>query len=216
MTQVLKLSASKRSETGSAAARRMRRQGRVPAVLYGHGQDPVSLDVGVREFADAMQHHVRFVELEFDGTAESAIIREVQFDTFGQHVQHIDFIRAALDEKLEIEVEVVLKGMAIGVTKQNGVLEQLQDRVEGRCSPRNLPENIELDISELEVEASLQVKDLPALPGVEYLDDPEKAICHISVVKVAEEPEGDGEEVAAEPEVVGSADKDKEPAGDDS
>jgi large subunit ribosomal protein L25 len=218
MTKVVKLGAAKRGVTGSAAMRRLRRSGRVPAVLYGHGKTPVHLDLSDRDFGDAWHKHARFVELSFEGTIESALIRDVQFDVFGQRFVHIDFVRASLDEKLEIDLGVTLKGIPIGVSKQNGVLEQMMDHVVVLCSPRDLPESLELDVSGLELNKSILVKDLPQLNGVEYVDDPDRAVCHVSVVKVIEPvaPAAEAGEGAAEPEVVGAAGKDeaKEPAAE--
>jgi large subunit ribosomal protein L25 len=218
MTNVVKLGAAKRGVTGSAAMRRLRRDGHVPAVLYGHGKAPVHLQLSDREFGDVYHRHAKFVELSFEGTVESALIRDVQLDVFGQRFVHIDFVRAALDEKLEIDLGVLLKGIPVGVSKQNGVLEQIMDHVVVLCAPRDLPESVEIDVSGLELGKSILVKDLPVLPGVQYVDDGERAVCHVSKVKIIEPVAAPAEaaEGAAEPEVVGAAGKEeaKEPAGD--
>jgi large subunit ribosomal protein L25 len=120
-----------RSTLGKRNNRRLRRSGHVPAVLYGHGQESVSLAVPKSAIEGALRHHSRLVDLA-GGANESALISEIQWDTFGLEVLHVDFTRASADERIEVEVSIELKGQAVGA-KEGGVVEQVLREVQIEC-----------------------------------------------------------------------------------
>ena len=202
MAQVTKLSAAKRDASGSRAAGVMRRGGRIPVVLYGHKQDAVALSIDAHDFGAALDNNAQFVELETDGAPETAVIREVQYDTYGQNVLHVDFVRVDIDEPIVVPVAVELRGHPKGLS-EGGVLERQMTDVKVRCSPRNMPERIEINIAELGLHDAVLLKDLPLPEGAEIVDDPEKPVCTVVAGRHEEEEAEPAVEAAEGPEVIG-------------
>src|SRR5947209_14570751 len=115
MSNTITIAALPRAETGSRAMRRLRAEGRIPAVIYGHGQDPGLLSVDRHEFDGLLRHGAHgLLDVQVDGAIESAIIKDVQFDAFGREILHVDFARVSRGERVVVEVQVVLKGTAPG------------------------------------------------------------------------------------------------------
>lgn len=188
-----------RSSLGKKNNRRLRRSGQVPAVLYGHGQESVSLSISTSAIEGALRHHSRLVDLA--GAAnESALISDVQWDTFGLEVLHVDFTRASADERIEVEVSVELKGQAVGV-KEGGVIEQVLREVQIECPAGSIPEKLVLNIADLALGGSLTCAALKLPEGATLLTDADEMIVHCVT------PREEGEEAAvgegAEPELIG-------------
>lgn len=213
MTTKVSLKVETRSDTGKEAARSLRRQGFVPAVIYGHGEETLACMVEKKQLERLLTttaYESTLIDLMTDNGEKRVLIREVQFHPFKPQVLHVDFLTVRKGEKIRLEVPIRLTGEAPGV-KEGGILERLRHEVSIRCAPAAIPEALELDISELAIGDSLTVGDLTAPEGVEFLDDASATICSIvppTVVQVEEEevPEEEVEEVegeAAEPEVVG-------------
>jgi large subunit ribosomal protein L25 len=205
------LSAKIRQERGTHAVRRMRREGFVPAVLYGHGQDTVHLALAADQVRQLIQHGSKLVDFKGD-LAESALIREVQWDTFGAEVLHVDFTRVIAGELVEIKVAIVLRGEAVG-SRAGGIIEHILHEVEIECPVSSLPDRLELNINTLEVGQSLHASDLPLPEGAKLLTDPERMVVHCVL------PEAAPEEVpavieAGEPEVIGRKAEDEEEEGE--
>src|SRR5262245_33069491 len=114
MAESVTLATQKRQPHGSAEARRLRKRGLIPAVLYGHKQETIALAIPLEEFATILRHHNRVVDLQIDGGQEKALIREVQWDHLGHDVLHVDFTRVGADERIQIEVGIELRGIAPG------------------------------------------------------------------------------------------------------
>jgi large subunit ribosomal protein L25 len=171
----LKLQATKRTESGKGAAHRSRAAGRVPAVLYGRGMEPVSLEVDRREFVTALKTDSGMnvlLDIEFDGTNTLALTRELQRDPVRGTLLHADFVKVDRTQAIEIEVPVHLVGEAQG-TKEGGALEHPLFSVHVRTLPGNVPEAIDADVSALNIGDTLRVADLRAPADVEILNDPE-------------------------------------------
>jgi large subunit ribosomal protein L25 len=195
-----------RSSLGKKNNRRLRRSGQVPAVLYGHGQESVSLSIATSAIEGALRHHSRLVDLA--GAAnESALISEVQWDTFGLEVLHVDFTRASADERIEVEVSVELKGQAIGV-KEGGVIEQVLREVRIECPAGLIPEKLVLNIADLALGGSLTCAALKLPEGATLLTDADEMIVHCVTPREEGEEEGIGE--GAEPELIGGKKEDAE------
>ena len=191
---------------GKRDAKRLRQAGSVPAILYGHGEKSVSLTVKAEQFASALRHGSRMVELS-GGVNESALIRELQWDVYGTHVVHIDFARVSKDERIEVTVTVELRGAAPGI-KAGGVVQHLVHEVEIECLAAAIPEKIQVNVNHLELLGTITNADLKLPEGAKLLSDPE-AIC-VQCVEPAEEVEESGlPGEGAEPEVIG-AKKDEE------
>lgn len=189
-----------RQPHGKLENRRMRAVGKVPAVLYGHGQENVSLTVEADAFRLILRHGSRLVNLT-GAVNDSAFIRELQWDTWGAHLLHIDFTRISLHEKVEIDVEIGLKGEAPGV-REGGVVQQLVHHVKIDCPAGSIPDRLWVSINQLKLEDEIKVGALELPQGATLLDDPE--LIAVQCVVPAEAPEEEaGVSGPAEPEVIG-------------
>ena len=175
MSQQFKLNVSPRAQTGRSASRRLRKANRVPAILYGKHTSPESLSVEVPEFTrliKAVAGRAVLVELERADKSDKALsfLQEVQRDPITDKYVHIDFQEVKANEKFEIRVVVRLVGESFGVKNQSGVLEMNTQQLRVRCLPKDLPESIIVDVTELKVGETIKVGELKAIPGVELMD----------------------------------------------
>jgi large subunit ribosomal protein L25 len=172
-----RLVASARDESGKGVARKLRASGRVPAVLYGQGADPMPLSVDARELSHLLHAGGAnvLVDLEVDGEQHLAMPREIQRDHIKGRYWHVDFFAVSRTEKITVNVPVRLVGEPAGV-KLGGVLEHHLWEVQVECLPTNVPEAIELDVSALEIGDSLRVSDLATPDGAEITSNLEESI----------------------------------------
>jgi len=192
-----------RENTGKWNNRRLRRAGKVPAILYGHGKENIPLAVAADRLAAALRHGSRLVTLT-GAVSESAFIRELQWDTYGLEVLHVDFARIAMHEKLRINVGVELRGEAPGI-REGGVLNQLVHEVEIECPAGSIPEKVLVNVNNLKVGESLTVADLELPEGAQCLEAPETIVVQcVMPVEVPEEEMVAAEAGPAEPEVIGA------------
>jgi large subunit ribosomal protein L25 len=213
MTTRVTLQAKSRTDTGKGAARTLRRQGYIPGVIYGHGEQTRACQVErkqVEKLLTSGSYESTIIDLKLeDGATSSVLIREVQVHPYRSEVLHIDFLSVRKGERVKLEVPVRLVGLSPGV-KEGGIMEHLRHEVEIRCIPSKIPEALDLEISEMDIGDSVTVADLEVPEDVEILTDPAATIA--SVVppavrveeEVAEEVEAEGVvEGEAEPELVG-------------
>jgi large subunit ribosomal protein L25 len=211
MAETVALAAKSRTENGSQAARKLRRSGRIPAVLYGHKEDTVHLSVDLDEIVKALRHGARVVDLKTEGGKdEKALIRDLQWDHLGKSLLHVDFARVSLDERIHVTVRLELRGVAPGVNA-GGVLDQPLHELEVECLAISIPETIRVNIGELQMGGVIHVKDLTLPEGVTAQSDPDAIVVHVTLPEAETEPgaipEGGG---AAEPEVIGKAKEEEE------
>ena len=191
-------------------ARRVRKQGKVPGVVYGAGKQtvPVSLDPRhVSRILHSETGHNTVFDLALDGERTKAMIVDWQYEPIKGSLLHIDLKRIAMDQKLKVNVPIELVGEPAGVKQQGGILEQIAREVEVECLPGDIPNEIGLDVSELVFGTVLRISDLPKNDKLKYLSDPEQPVAHIITIKEEEVPAADavaGEAAAApaEPEVI--------------
>lgn len=206
------LKAESRSETGKGAARALRRQGYIPAVVYGYGEETKHLKVPAKDLErliSAGGYESQLIDLKLDGETARTLIREVQVHPYRPELLHVDFLAVHKGEKVHLEVPVRLLGVAAGV-KEGGILEHARRELEVRCEPDAIPEALEVDISGLAIGDSVSVQDLAVPPGIEILEEPNRTIAAVVPPTVIKEPEPEevleaelleGEE--GEPELVG-------------
>ena len=169
MSNTVSISATKREELGSASARRIRRFGNVPAVIYGHGNAPVAITVSPAD-ADAVAYHTGLVEINCAcGAKKTAIVKEVQRHPINPGILHVDFQEVSADEEITAVVPVKAIGEAAG-TKVGGQLEQIKMEINVVARPTAIPEIIEVDVSGIEVDGAMAVKDIPLPAGVKYTE----------------------------------------------
>ena len=191
MSQV-KLEARIRKETGKGAARRLRREGRVPAVLYGHHlEEPIILDVNSKDTEKILQTNGKtgLISLAFGDENvkdQLAMLVDYQRDVFGTYLLHVDFKQVRMDEKVIVSVPVVLAGEAVGV-KAGGVLEQHIREIEVECLPVNIPAHIEINVTGLEIGHHITVAQIAAPEGVEFKADPAETAVSVAMTRAAAE-----------------------------
>lgn len=203
------LKLNKRDELGTRASRRLRQQGLVPAIVYGHGEENVAVSVSTHDIELAVQHGERLVEAQVGGKKQNYLIKDVQYDFAGQHIIHVDLTRVRLDERVTVTVPVVLRGMAVGVESEDGVLTQHLDELECECLVTEIPEELRVSVNDLHVDDVLRVSDLDLPEGLIVQADPETPVASVSVV-IEEEVVAAEEAEEAEPEVIGEKKEEEE------
>jgi len=223
----VKLEVRKRDRRGSADARRLRKEGLIPGVLYGKGKQPYAICVAERELRRVLTgsgglNAILDVVLEGQQTTHASILKDYQQDPLRGHISHVDFHEVRLDQPIQAVVNIQLVGEPAGA-KEGGVLSQVQREINVEALPMEIPEHIDLDVSNMAIGDTLRIADLGAIEGVTFLDDPEETVLatvglptrEVEPEEVTEEgeevPEG---EVPAEERPEGAADQPEEPAAD--
>jgi large subunit ribosomal protein L25 len=199
----------KNKGTGSRVARRLRAAGRVPAVIYGHKQAVVPISVGRHDVLRMIKTPGHLADLDVSGTTETVLIRDVQWDHLGKEILHLDFSRVSAEEIIETEVAVELRGQAAGVAS-GGILEHLVHSLSIKCKAGAIPDSLKIDISNLQVDEGVHVRDLILPPDVTVSADPDVLLVHIVVRGTQEEAEPAEAESATQPEVIKPERKEKE------
>jgi len=207
--ETLTISVRKRDNVGSRATRSLRREDMIPAVLYGHGEESVAVALPLRTLEDALKRNVHVLFLDFGGDTQPAIIKSLQWDTFGLRMLHADLLRVRLEEEVSVNVPLKSKGRAKGV-EAGGILAISRSEMAIRCLPTQIPDFIEFDVSGLEIGASLQIKDIPLPEGAKLDDEPDQVVATVTA-RVAEAPAAAAApEAAAEGEAGEAAGESKE------
>jgi large subunit ribosomal protein L25 len=206
MAEVLNVEA--RDTRGKRNARRLRLAGKIPAVLYGHGKETVALSLSADAIDAAVRHGVRLISLT-GAVTDQAFVRELQWDTWGKHVLHVDFTRVSAHEKVRVQVVVELRGEAPGM-KQGGVVKQLIHEVPIECEVTALPEKLYVNINHLNLGDTITIGSLELPATVAILVEPEMVVVQC-VQPVEVEEEGAAAE-GAEPEVIGRKKEEEEEA----
>jgi len=210
--------ATAREGRGKNDSRRARRNGQVPVTIYGGATEAVAALAPLSELAAILRSDTgrnTIFTLDIEGVeATEVMFADRQIDPVRSRLVHADFKRLVKGEKIEATVPLRLIGEPFGVREEAGMLEQLVREVEIRCQPRDIPEHIDVDVTNLKVHDVLHVSDIPVAEGIEILEEPDTAIATVGVVKeeptAAAAPEG---EAPAEPEVIGKGKKEDEGEG---
>ena len=206
------LTATARSTAGKGAARSLRREGSVPAVIYGHARQAQSLAVPTRDLEkllDVISAASTVVELSIDGKPARTLIREIQRHPFKKMILHVDFQELVAGEKIIVSIPIVLHGIPEGVRLGGGILDQVLRELEIEVDPSNIPNHLDLDVTNLIVGHSLHVRDLQIPAGVTVLADADAPIAIVQISRAAVEDEAAvaaaaaaADAVPAEPELI--------------
>ena len=209
-TQTAQVSARPRSELGSRANKRLRDSGFIPGVIYGHKEAVIPVTLPKKELTGHLDHGTHLFDLALDGKSEKVLVKEVQYDHLGIDVIHVDFARVSLDEKVEVTVPLELKGTPKGEA-EGGVLQQIISELEIECLVTDIPEAIRHNVSEMEKDSVLHIRELQLPPGVRVLQDADLIVATVrEVLEVA--PAEPAEAAATEPEVIGRKPTEEEAA----
>ena len=197
------LKATRRSKMGTRPTRALRAQGLTPGIIYGHGQENVSIALDRHDLDVAIAHGERLLEIDLGEVKENVLVKDVQYDTFGQVIIHVDLTRVDLHDRVEVTVAVVLRGRPAGVD-EGGALQQQTSEVTVECLVTAIPDEIRAQVNALNIGDSLRVGDLELPEGATLVTDPQQLLCSVTVVAEEEVPaEGEEAEPGAEPEVIG-------------
>jgi large subunit ribosomal protein L25 len=203
------LSVEPRKQFGKRHNRRLRDEGKLPGILYGHGEEPLSVTLAADQLESSVRHGAKVVDLS--GAANGkALLQEVVWDTFFHHVLHVDLLRVKAGDKVTVEVPIELRGEAPGAN-DGGVVEQLIHSVEIEVPLDLVPEKLHISVKNLQVGGSLLIKDIIDLPaGATVSVDPDEVVVHCELPVAQEEEAAEEGAGAAEPEVISKGKEEEE------
>ena len=209
MTDNVELKAELREKVGSSSSAQLRKNGKCPAVVYGHGEQPVSIALNAHDFVAGLHHGHRLFSVDMGGKKENVLVKDLQYDHLGKDVIHADFMRVNLAETVHVTLDLEMKGVALG-TSEGGIIDVHMDTIDIECKVSDIPEVIECSIKDVNIGDTIHAGDIELPAGVKLITDPEAVVltCHVvAEVKTTEELEG---ETPEGPEVI------TEKAADDS
>jgi len=217
MEQII-VAAAPRETRGKNAARRVRRTGQVPAVLYGGKDGAQVLEVNAKQVTAILRSpmgHNTIFKVKFDGTEQPAILKDWQVDPAKGSLLHVDMLRIAMDVRMRVKVPVHTFGEPQGVKMQGGIFEMVTREVEIECLPSEIPDEFKVDVSGLMIGKQLRAADLPLDPQkIKLLTDPQRVIAHVVALRAEEEKPVEAaaptEVAPAEPEVIKKGKKEAE------
>lgn len=205
MSETAALKASVREQAGTRNSVRLREQGQIPAVVYGHQKATLSISLNAHDFIEHLHHGHRLFNVDIDGAKDTMLVKDIQYDYLGKSVIHADLMRVNLSERVTVQVMIELRGTAAG-THEGGIVEEMMNSIEVECAVRDIPESLQLNIKDLGLNEVLHAGQVELPEGFVLVTDPDAVVvsCHETKAPVvAEEAEGavEGEE-AAGPEVI--------------
>ena len=204
---------------GSSDSRRLRAEDQIPAVVYGHGMDPISVAVNRRELRVALSGSAglnTIIDLTVDGKVYPSLIKDIQRHPVKRNVQHIDFIQVNLNEEITIGVPIVLEGEAHDVLSNNGLVDLALQELQVRTTPRQIPDSIVIDVTDFTLDTVIRIEDLTLPAGVEAIGEPDTPVVTVLIMRGVEEEEAaEGEEGEAGEGDAAAAEGDAEAASDD-
>jgi large subunit ribosomal protein L25 len=202
MEKVLVLEAELRPHAGRKAATDVRRAGRIPAVVYGHKQQPVSISLDAHALVEGLHHGHRLMDVKIGGETGKMIVKDLQYDHLGKNIIHVDMMRVDITETVRVQVPVEFKGTAKG-THEGGIFEGHVDHIEVSCKVTDIPETVVVWVKELGVGQTMHAGDIELPAGVKLVSDESLLIASCHMLAVAKTTEQVETEAPAEPEVIG-------------
>ncbi len=209
MAKTLLLKAEVREHTGSKAGRKMRKQGIIPAVIYGHKQEPVAISLDEHNFVEGLHHGHRLLDIQIGKKKEKALVKDLQYDYLGKKIIHADLMRVDVTELVKVDVPIELKGAAQD-THEGGIVEAHLAQLEVECKVTDIPEVIVIPVKDMKVGDVIRADQIKLPDGVRLVGQPDILVvtCHVIITtKTTEEVE---EETPTTPEVIGEAKESEE------
>lgn len=204
------LHAEPREKNGSRYAARIREEGKLPAVMYGHGKGPVSITVDGKAAWEILHGHSQLINIELAGETESCLIKDVQWNYLGSKIIHMDLARVDLSEEVEVEVALELHGEPAALEQVGAVLNHERNTINVKCRADAIPDVLTLEIADLTTETAKTVADLEVPAGVIIVDEPETVLASIMIVQEMPDPDEEAAEAAGdEPQVIGREDEEE-------
>jgi len=200
---------AKNQGTGTRVARRLRAQGRIPAIIYGHKQTPVPISLTRDDVWTMIKNSTHLAELKINGANEMVLVRDVQWDHLGKEIIHLDFARVSADESIQTDVRLELHGTPPGI-QEGGILEQMIHTLRVTCRANAIPDTLRVELGDLHVNQGIHIRDLQLPEGVTVEADPDQLLVHVVTRAAAAEPAAGEVPTTTEPEVIGRKAEDKE------
>jgi len=213
MIEALSLQAELREQSGSKAAAAVRRNGRIPAIVYGHKQEAMAISLDAHDFVEGLRHGHRLMEVAIGGNAEKMIIKELQYDHLGRTILHADLMRVDVTERITMDVPLELKGVPKGA-QEGGVLESHLDHLEVECLAVDIPESIVVSVKDLDVGQSIFARDVKLPEGVTLVGLPDQIVATCRILAEAKTTEQIEAETPVAPEVIRERAPAEEEAGE--
>ena len=195
------INVGERTHKGKSKIRALRRDGKIPGVYYYHGEENVNLEIDKKNLYHALSTGQHVFEVTMNGETQYVMIKAVQYHPVTDEVMHVDLMRVRRSEKMTFTIPIVLQGDAIGVQEEGGVLSQILTVIDINCLPTDVPESINVDISDLELNSTISIVDITDIPDdVEIVTSVESTVATITPPKEEEEPVIEEEEELAEGE----------------
>ncbi len=213
MEKALLLKAEIREHTGSKDAKKLRKDGRIPAIVYGHKQKPVAISLDRNNMVEGLHHGRRLMDVQIGKKKEKMIVKDLQYDYLGKDVIHVDLMRVDVTETVKVAVPVELKGIAKG-THEGGIIEECTDHLEVECKATDIPESVVVSVKEINVGDTLHAGDIELPDGVKLVSPPETLLVTCHLVAAARTTEELEKETPVSPEVIGEVEEaGEEPSG---
>ncbi len=206
MEETMQLKAEVRDKAGSRAAKRVRKESKIPGVVYGHGEEAVAVSLDRHDFIEALHHGHRVFEIDIDGKKDTMMIKDLQYDYLGRDIIHFDLVRVDITEMVEVTVPVEFTGTAAG-TLEGGILQEQSNTIDVKCRVNQIPDSLPVSIKGLEIGDSLNAKDIELPEGFELISEPESVLITCTYITEEEIEEIEEEalaEGAEEPELIGA------------
>ena len=200
--EMLKLQVNGRQAHGSREASRLRREGKLPGIVYGHGQEPTTVALALEELERALEEHSPILELDIDGQSTTVLLKEIQYDHLGLAPIHVDFMRVDVNERVTVPVRLDYKGTPLG-TLEGGIFEGILVDIEVETLAGSIPESIRVNVGELQIGQSIYVRDIVLPEGVKAMTSGDAIACTVRAKLEEEEVAAvPGEEGAQQPEII--------------
>jgi large subunit ribosomal protein L25 len=200
-----------RQTVGTRDSKRRRQEGKLPMVLYGHGQAAVHLLANAKEVFDLLHHNTHLLEIKVNGKSENCLVKQVQWNHLGSSVLHVDLNRVDLDEEVTVTVEIKFKGEPQGLKEEEAAfLEHPTTELDVECKANAIPDELTIDVSDMAVGDAKTASEVPLPAGVKLVTDPDATVATVQMAQVEEEEELEAEVGAEEPEVIGREDAEGE------
>ena len=209
MAKELLLKAEIRERKGSKAAQKVLKSGRIPAIIYGHKEEPVSISLDTHDFVEGLHHGHRLIDVQIGKKKQTIIVKALQYDHLGKNVIHADLMRVNVTEMVKITVPIELKGTAPGVN-EGGIVEEHIDHIEIECKVTDIPESIVVSVKGLNIGDFIHAGDISLPEGVKLVSSPETLLVSCNLVSAAKTTEEVESEMPSAPEVIGEAKESEE------
>ncbi|MHC5059487.1 MAG: 50S ribosomal protein L25 [Planctomycetota bacterium] len=201
MSETIALKAEARNQVGTKYSVKLRREGKLPAIVYGHGQEPVAIALDFHNFVEMLHHGHRLFEVKLDGASQTMLVKDLQYDHLGKDIIHADLVRVDLTETVKITVPIELKGSAKG-THEGGIVDEHLDHLEIECKVSDIPEVIPVWIKDLGIGDTIHAGSVELEEGMKLVTPPETLVLTCHLVAAAKSTEELEEEMPAAPEVI--------------